>query len=490
MISEALQSLRRELAVALLLAGLVALVGVAPARAAEVGAVADITWGQPRAAVDREVELLKAAGVRWVRANVNWEGLEPDRKGFISEHQLAQYDYAIDRARAAGLEVQMPIADGVPYWASADPSKYTDAGGRKHWRHTWAPSDMRDYGDIVAFVVRRFRAKGVRVYEIWNEPNHPRFWPSGPDPAAYVPMLQAGYRAAKAADPGATVLLGGLSKSDFEYLAGVYRAGGGGYFDAVAVHPYTYGVRPSTSWRGVNPGEDRNRISWNAFPAISEIKRTMDAHGDARKQVWINEFGYSTTSEDGGVTPARQAEFLTEAYRYVERFAWVHSLFWYSARNSPFSGDADEYEAQFGLMTTDWRLKPSYHALRAYAQSRPPGGGPTGGAAARLPRPSVRVVGGRRSKRRARGRGRRILVRGRASAGLAPGLRIGVRLQRRRPSGWVDSRHRRAAPIRRGRYRLTLSHARLARGRWRLRAEIEARAASLARPSRYRYFRR
>ena len=42
-----------------------------------------------------------------------------------------------------------------------------------------------------------------------------------------------------------TVLLGGLSKSDFAYLEAVYRAGGGDYFDAVAVQPYTYGVDPT-----------------------------------------------------------------------------------------------------------------------------------------------------------------------------------------------------------------------------------------------------
>jgi len=348
-------------------AAVAALALTGAAQAAAVGVVADVTWGQPRADVDREIELLQAAGVDWIRANVNWAGLEPDRKGAISAGQLAEYDYAVDRARAAGLRVLMPISDGVPYWASGDPQKRVAADGKRHWNRFYQPANPADYGDIVRFVVDHFRVKGVHTYEIWNEPNHEWFWPSGPSPAAYVSLLKAGYLAAKAADSGATVLLGGLAKSDFEYLEGVYRAGGGGYFDAVAVHPYTYGVDPAVSWNGVNPGEDPQRISKNAFPAIREIKKTMDAHGDGDKQVWITEFGFSTTTQTGGVSEAQQAAYLEKAYAYVDRLPWVHSAFWYAARNSPFADDRDAYEDRFGLFATDWRLKPSYRALSEHA---------------------------------------------------------------------------------------------------------------------------
>ena len=182
----------------------------------------------------------------------------------------------------------MPIADGVPYWASADPAKYVDGGGTPRWEVTYRPQRMSDYGDFVRFVVGHFAPKGVHTYMIWNEPNHPRFWPSGPDADAYVPMLRAGYTAAKSASPEATILLGGLSKSDFAYLEDVYRAGGGDYFDAVAVQPYTYGVDPTDSWNGVHDWEDPNRISSNAFPAIQEVRASMVAFGDADKDVWLD----------------------------------------------------------------------------------------------------------------------------------------------------------------------------------------------------------
>jgi polysaccharide biosynthesis protein PslG len=416
---------------AALSAVLALLVLASPAQAAEVGVVADVTWGQPRADVDREIELLRQAGIRWIRANVNWAGLEPDRQGEINEWLLAEYDYAIDRAHEAGLQVLMPIADGVPYWASADPARYVDAGGTPRWEANYRPQRMSDYGDFVRFVVGHFAPKGVHTYMIWNEPNHPRFWPSGPDAGAYVPMLRAGYTAVKSASPESTVLLGGLSKSDFYYLEAVYRAGGGDYFDAVAVQPYTYGVDPTDAWNGVHDWEDPDRISINAFPAIQEVRRSMVAFGDEEKDVWLTEFGYSTTTRDGGVSAARQAEFLMKAYRSVERFPWVKALFWYAARNSPFYDDRDEYEARFGLTTTSWGLKQSYWALRAYALNLPATG---------------RVVLRKGAQRSIAWATARVTLRGRVA--LSPGAawrvpaaagaaRRTVLVQRRAPRGWV-----------------------------------------------------
>jgi hypothetical protein len=410
--------MRARGALAALAAAVLGLALAPAAPAAEVGVVADVTWGQPRADVDREIALLRAAGVRWIRANVSWAGLEPDGKGVVNEWLLAEYDYAIDRAHAAGIQVLMPIADGVPYWASADPTKRVDGEGNRQWEATYRPTRASDYGDLVRFVVEHFSARGVHTYQIWNEPNHPRFWPSGPDAREYVPMLRAGYEAVKAADPGATVLLGGLSKSDFYYLEGVYRAGGGPYFDAVAVHPYTYGVDPTAAWNGVHDWEDPDRISINAFPAVQEIRRSMVAFGDAGKQVWLTEFGYSTTTQDGGVSTATQASFLTKAYRYVERFPWIKTMFWYSARNSPFYGDRNTYEARFGLLTTDWSRKPSYSALRAYARGN-----------VRLVKSSQRRLAWTRPAAR-------VVLRGRVTRGGTAAARTVV-IQRRTAHGWV-----------------------------------------------------
>jgi arabinogalactan endo-1,4-beta-galactosidase len=465
----------------------IAVAAFAPtAQAAQVGMIGDLTWGQSQSDVDREVALMKDTGVRWVRANVNWRWLEPNAKGTIDQGVLAQYDYAIDRARAAGLAVLMPISDGVPYWASGDPNKKI-VNGQRQWNQYYPPANMGDFADITRFVVEHYKAKGVQAYEIWNEPNMAWFWQPGPNAGQYAQMLKAAYPAVKSADPTATVVMGGLSKNDFEYLEDVYRAGGGPYFDAVAVHPYTYGVDPTVSWNGVNAGEDPNRISYNAFPAIKEIRSTMTAFGDSAKQVWLTEFGYSTTSKDGGVSPTQQADFLIKAYRYVEQFPWVHSIFAYQIRNNPFYGDQDSYEGQFGLTTAAWQPKPALAALKSYAAGLAATPVPTPTDPAPIPPPTVRGNGKKPKRDRLqaassariavirRHRARALTVFGRVPRGLPRHVRVRLELQRRTRRGWHKERV--AVRLKGTRYRKVLARGRLRRGPWRVRAIVITRTA-------------
>jgi hypothetical protein len=334
-----------------------ALTGVA--RGAETGVVTDVTWGISRSEIDREIALVKQSGVKWIRASVNWGALEPNGPGRIAESTLADYDYAIDAAHAAGLEVVMPI-EGMPYWASSDPGKYVDTAGERHFDPGYPPTSYAEFERLMTFVAAHFGARGVRVFELRNEPNTSRFWRPGPDPRSYVEMLRAGYAGVKAAAPGATVLLGGLWTNDFEYLNGIYASGGGAYFDAVAVHPYT----PRSPLERVTDGA--GRVSQHSFSALRRIRATMRHYGD-RAPVWLTEFGYTTTRDPGGVSERLQARYLRQAYRYVERFRWVKAMLWYQARDNPY-GDPSGYEANFGLATRDFAPKPSYFALKKYAR--------------------------------------------------------------------------------------------------------------------------
>ena len=95
----------------------------------------------------------------------------------------------------------------------------------------------------------------------WSEhPNHPPsadhrlaaleraklalFWKPTPNVSGYLKLLRAFHGAVKGADAGARMLLaglfptpsGGITMRDF--IAELYDGGGGGLFDAVAIHPY------------------------------------------------------------------------------------------------------------------------------------------------------------------------------------------------------------------------------------------------------------
>jgi hypothetical protein len=323
-----------------------------------VGVVTDLTWGISRAEMERTVDLLTASGVQWVRMNVSWNAVERDGKGVVNAGWLAEIDAAVSYARNAGLRVLMPVADGVPYWASADPAK---ANGS--WNKYWKPAKMSDYADFVDFVVRRYSPLGVAHYEIWNEPNHPRFWPSGVNAADYASMLRAGHAAVKAANPAATVLMGGLSKGDHYYLDQLYAAGAKAYMDVINIHPYTGAVGPTSCWNDSN-----GRKAVDAFCSIEAVRDVMVAHGDTAKPMWLTEFGWTTYTGPYGVSEAKQAQNLTDSFTWLSSRPYVTNAFWYAFRNTYWlKDDPTSWEANVGLLRTNYTAKPALAALTALA---------------------------------------------------------------------------------------------------------------------------
>lgn len=444
---------------------LVALAVLAPgaqrAEAAEAGVVPDITWGVSRSEVDRTVADMREAGVAWIRANVSWKSLEPNAKGEFSDGYLREIDYAIDQAQAAGIKVIMPLSDSVPYWASADPDKRLTSQGPV-WNPRYRPTSMADYADALSYLVSHFAPRGVHVYEVWNEPNHPYFWPSGPNAAEYVSMLRPAYQAATAADPSSTVLLGGLERNDKAFLQKVYDAGGGPYFDAVADHLYP-DAGPRDCWNG-SDGEP----SRDALCGIEGIRRVMVANGDAEKDVWVTEFGWSTCQNADpdcwgkGVSEARQAEYLKGGFNELDSYPWVKAALWYDMRNTYFRNeDPGDWNGNLGLLRIDHTRKPAFWAFRAWATTVPT-------------RTSITKV-----RRHSRKGGRALSARVRGTVRSPSGGAVKLRVQRRRAGRWsvVDSKR---LPVVNGSFAARL---RLGRGAGRRRVRAQYTGNPRFRPS-------
>lgn len=314
------------------------------AQAAEPGLSPDLSWGTSGADQQKTAIALRDIGSHWVRLNVEWRSTETSQ-GHYDSSLLSYYDDAVDVARSAGQRVLMLVSQS-PGWASGSTNKEAP------------PKDPATYAAFVHFLASRWAGK-VDAWEVWNEPNISRFWPTGPNPAAYTALLKAAYPAIKSADPGADVVFGGPSTNDYDFIEGAYAAGAKGYFDVMATHPYTCGSPESVSY-------SNGRISKGSFLGYREIHNTMLAQGDD-KPIWLTEFGWSTTTESCGVGEATQADYLTKAFQLAAQDPYVQVAFYYNLRNNYWSHDADTVEAQYGLMRTDFSHKPSYDAFKACA---------------------------------------------------------------------------------------------------------------------------
>lgn len=353
--------IRRFAALALVAVG--AGFGAAQAHAAAPGVVADLTWYISDADKQRTAAALEEMGSEWVRLHVQWREAEPQR-GSLNEWWMNEYGKAIDVARDAGQKVVVMVSD-APAWAS---------GSAAHN----VPQQPADYASFMRRFAERFAGR-VDAYEIWNEPNIRRFWSTGPNAAEYTRLLQAAFTAVRAADPKARVVFGGLSTNDYGFLNRAYQAGAKGYFDALATHPYPY-------CGSTGPDEVRRsggRITADSFLGYRELRALMAEHGDA-KPIWFTEFGWNTSTVkcdpgsgqwQGGVSEAKQAEYLTRAYELIEQDPYVEVAIWYALRNNYWANDANEPEARFGLLRVDYSRKPAFHAFAEYAN----GGGSSGG---------------------------------------------------------------------------------------------------------------
>jgi hypothetical protein len=290
-----------------------------------------------------------ALGAHWVRVFAVWSDLEP-AQGVHDQGWLGQYERLLDSLPKKDHVIVDFV--GAPSWESGSPASNAP------------PGNPADYANAIHYLAQRL-AGHVAAYEIWNEEDASRWWAGGPDPAAYTRLLQAAYPAVKLADSAAKVVLGGLTGNDYNFLEGVYRAGGKGYFDAVGVHTDTAcNVNsPYIFLRDTN-----ERLDPDSFLGYREVHATERANGDS-KPIWMTEISWRTTSAEcseglfaglkpEGVNEAQQAAYLSQAYHCLAAAPYVQLGLWYPI--------VDEGAVDSGLLRANHSRKPSYAAMRRY----------------------------------------------------------------------------------------------------------------------------
>jgi len=302
------------------------------------------------------LDRLDAAGVSWVRLDVNWSTIEDLRKGARNSSAVELLDRCVDIIRARGFKVLATL------WATPDWS----GGGAS----TAPPARASDYGDFARWVAARLRGR-VTAWQLWNEPNNTMFWTG--TVAGYVDVLRAGYTGVKAGDPGALVVFGGTSFNDAAWIREAYAHGAKGSFDALATHPY--------QGRGDEPPERADDGSKWWFTHTPAVRQVMVDYGDAATPLWFTEFGWSAHANNTiptgsdynwarGVTEAVQADYAVRAINYARsNWSYVGPMFWYKDRSWSGVQTAnpawlDLHLEGYGLLRSDSSARPVYHALK------------------------------------------------------------------------------------------------------------------------------
>jgi polysaccharide biosynthesis protein PslG len=298
---------------------------------------------------------MQRMGVGWIRLDFSWTSVQHDGP---DQYDWEIYDRVIPAIRRHGMNVLGLLAHS-PGWAGTQGcSQGQDC----------SPRDPGQFAAFAANAARRYKGQGVRTWEVWNEPNLPASWGPAPNPGRYVTLLRAAAPAIKAVDPGALVMTGGLGVtysegqriSAADFLAGVYDAGGRGYFDAVAHHPYSYPAEPSSTQ------------DWSGWAQMLQVRKVMVSHGDSGKPLWATEFGAPTSGPGAEATQSRpnlasHPDHVSESFQATlaqlgiaahDKYSWMGPLFWYGYKDlGSASGTNENF---FGLVRQDGSHKPAY----------------------------------------------------------------------------------------------------------------------------------
>jgi hypothetical protein len=363
---------------------------------------------------EKTLEMARQMGASWIKQQFPWAEIEfrenpNDPFWDVKNNQSAwgKFDGIVDLAEKNGLRVIARI-DTVPAWArpiDAELLRTLAAQGLDPAKSPPIGDHLDDFSAFIDTFVKRYRGR-ISAIQVWNEPNLKGEWATGQpvNAAEYVELLKAAYAAAKAADPNIIILAAPLATNnetlsyagnlnEIDYLQGMYDAGAGEWFDAMAANAY------GTTFPPEDP-PSRERLN---FRRVELLREVMEKNGDSAKAVWFNEYGWNASPSDmpqeklrwGRVSEEEQAAYTVRGIEYARSnwpWAGVFTI-WYMRQVGDIPRTDSEYF--FGLVNPEFVVSSAYRAIQAEVggeRSASPGEwGPLSAPIAAGPRWQLRV---------------------------------------------------------------------------------------------------
>lgn len=314
---------------------------------------------------------LRDSGAGWSRVRVEWEIIEHNEPmlGQPPDYRWAWHDAKLRLVAEAGVRLIGTVVD-APDWAASVPC------GPIY------PERLDEFARFLTDLVNHYKGPPyyIRHWELLNEPDYDgsegyetgwSCW--GNDPDRYAQMLAIAYPAIKAADPEATVIMGGLAYDRFTEYGGpflryfpdeVMQNGGGAFIDALNLHYFPDFHDEWERWTSGNPptcgivddGVGTPYEAWgiDLIAKTKHLRNRMHTCFGVDKPVWVTEIGEHGFA--GASSLAEQARYVIQG-NARGLAAGAEHITWYAlnAPNDPWA---------FELLFDDWTPKPAFYAYQ------------------------------------------------------------------------------------------------------------------------------
>ncbi|MFQ3568250.1 MAG: beta-galactosidase [Aggregatilineales bacterium] len=338
---------------------------------------------QVQVSYDRMDEWMNVAanqlGVNWVKMQVRWENMEPER----GSYDWFYTDTFLPAARDQNLHVLVSVVT-APDWAREPGVDLTRHG---------PPADYQLYVDFVSALLRRYPDM-IHAVEVWNEQNLDREWTSvrGLNATDYVELLRRTYAAIRAIDDGIIVVSGALSPTglsdgvrawdDFVYMDQMIEAGMLDYADCIGVHHNGINVSPNYRWDSIpnNPNAqfrgpfDNPHHSWSFRSTLETYAEKVALAGGSQK-LCVTEFGWPSADGLEGVPQGiefaydnsleTQRDFTVAALNNMRDWGFVRLAFLWNLNYGPQAGwSPDNDNVPYSIIGPGFVFRPVFDAVR------------------------------------------------------------------------------------------------------------------------------
>jgi polysaccharide biosynthesis protein PslG len=369
--------LRRSGVIAVVICFGLLLAAVAPTTAVEAKKVPKGFFGLAQGGVTDAKDFKKMGDikVRTYRLSVTWRAVEPQADVYNWSH----IDGQVGALAKNGITPVISIW-GSPSWATGSgylgvpPLKGTAKDAWKSFLKTLVNRYKKggEYWRTNPSVPK----KPVKFWQIWNEPNLPKYFTKpGSNPPKSVPKTAKSYaklvkssdKAISKADKHGKIVLAGLSSKvkkkkldpnhfikKFLKTKKITKR-----FDAAALHPYAPKISKYKS-------------------RVSKFRKAMKKAGGKKKGIWLTEVGWGSKHGHGSLNKGKsgQAKLLKKAFKVTlkNRKKWkIDHAFWYDWRDPPRGAPVGcSFCPSAGLLKNNRKPKPAYKQFKHFTMK---GGG-------------------------------------------------------------------------------------------------------------------